>query len=182
MTSTPSRVPAAWGASVLTAGRARPEGLRTPPGTAPGPVRGSLKRSRICARSRTSTSSRSSRGAHPGRGRRRHDVFISLAGGLARSETIRYYPPSRSEDLPACLRDRTKRCYDCSRPWLISNDIDDTRQQLSDKGLWTANHIGEALDKGALYLDSTLVLAGAPSGSARRDRPSRPEEPCTSGA
>lgn len=81
------------------------------------------------------------------------DVFIALAGGMGRSsKTIRYYPPSDPKTCPACVASRNKRCYECSRPWLVWNDIDDSRQQLSDRGLWTSNHIGEALDKGALFL------------------------------
>lgn len=61
------------------------------------------------------------------------DCFISLAGGLARSsKTVEF------------MTDENK--------FLVYNDIDGSDQTLTAEELSTESNIGEAIQKGALYL------------------------------
>jgi hypothetical protein len=59
------------------------------------------------------------------------DCFIALAGGLARS---------------------SKQVWYLNGKWEVFNSIDDTEQVLTDGQLHTDSNIGEAIDKGCLYL------------------------------
>ena len=63
-----------------------------------------------------------------------HDYFIALAGGQARSSKTMDYSP------------RSKRFY-------IENEIDGTRQRLTERNLFNEVHtnIGKAINAGAFY-------------------------------
>jgi hypothetical protein len=69
------------------------------------------------------------------------DVFITLNFDFRSSKNVRYYPDGYS----------SAKAWR-NRKWEVHNEIDDTWQILSEKRLWTDSHIGEALDKGALYV------------------------------
>lgn len=61
------------------------------------------------------------------------DFFIMLHHGLKSSKHIRY--------------------YDIDKKFDVINMIDGSVQRLTEKGLFTKSNIGEAIEKGALYLD-----------------------------
>lgn len=60
------------------------------------------------------------------------ECFISLAGGLARSSKH--------------IWDNGDGTFD------VLNEVDDSEQVLTKEEFWTESNIGEALDKGALFL------------------------------
>lgn len=60
------------------------------------------------------------------------DVFIMLAGGMARSsKTITYYPEDEQ--------------------FYVFNDIDGTEQTLTESELHSKSNIGTAIDQGSLF-------------------------------
>ena len=66
------------------------------------------------------------------------EVAISIAGGSAvSSKRIEYLAPREGKTT--------------GRFW-VWNEIDDTEQTLLPKQLWTQSNIGEAIDKGALFV------------------------------
>ena len=62
----------------------------------------------------------------------RLECFISLNGGIRSSKDIEYYPEDEFFD--------------------IYNHIDDSDQGLKEHELYTESNIGEAIDKGALWM------------------------------
>lgn len=66
------------------------------------------------------------------------EVAISIAGGaVVSSKRVQYLPPREGKTT--------------GRFW-VWNEIDDTEQTLWPKQLWTLSTIGEAIDKGALFV------------------------------
>ena len=61
------------------------------------------------------------------------DCFISLGGGIRSSKSVEY--------------------YENSEEFYVVNYIDGTDQTLKEKELFTKSNIGEAIEKGAFYLD-----------------------------
>jgi hypothetical protein len=66
------------------------------------------------------------------------EVAISIAGGaVVSSKRVHYLPPREGKTT--------------GRFWVWS-EIDDTEQTLWPKQLWTLSTIGEAMDRGALFV------------------------------
>ena len=62
------------------------------------------------------------------------ECFIQLRGGLRSSKYITYD----------------------NGIWFIENEVDGTHMEFTDdKELWTRSNIGEAMDKGALWMENT---------------------------
>jgi hypothetical protein len=73
------------------------------------------------------------------------ECAIALTGGYRSTKLISYHGTAHCAAAP-------RKCFHCGRPWYVFNMIDDTTQYLSDRGLWEKSNVGEALDKGALFV------------------------------
>lgn len=61
------------------------------------------------------------------------ECFIALAGGLVRSSKVIFF--DEEKDI-----------------FYVTNEIDDSEQELTDKELFTKSNVGNAILKGALYI------------------------------
>jgi len=66
---------------------------------------------------------------------RRIECYIALQGGARSSKTIQL----------DCVRNGVP-------VYAVFNEIDDSKQLLKESELWTLSNVGEALDRGVLYL------------------------------
>jgi hypothetical protein len=64
----------------------------------------------------------------------KHNYFIALAGGAVRSSKYIGY------------NEKTKK-------FVVDNFVDDTRQNLTEEGLFESSNIGEAINKGCLIME-----------------------------